>query len=464
MPTTRWTTNTPGTQGRIYLSGVQALVRLPLMQQSARRTRRRPEHRRLHFRLSRLAAGRLRPGAVAGQEIHLEEPRHEVPARASTRTWARPWSGAPSRPGLFPGAKVDGVFGMWYGKGPAWTAAVTCSSTPTLQAPRNTAACWHSRPTTTTAARPRPCRTAASTEFVSAMMPVLNPAGVQDILDMGLLGFAMSRFTGRWVGFKTIAETVESSASVYIDPHHARSSCPTDFEMPAGRPQHPLAGSAAGPGDAPASLRGEGRAGVCPRQQARPHRARLGRTRGSASSPPARAISTYCRRSNTSGIERGRGAAALGIRVYKVGMTWPLEPVGIRQFAAGCRTSWWSRKSAPSSSADQGSYCTTSTATPPERGRQVRRARRMDPAKTDRRADPGEIASASSPSASTLLQQRARSAREVLRWMAPRKASWRCRAPTSRACRITAPAARTTPRPRCRKARARMAASAAITW
>jgi indolepyruvate ferredoxin oxidoreductase len=51
------------------------------------------------------------------------------------------------------------------------------------------------------------------------MMPVLNPAGVQDILDMGLLGWAMSRFTGRWVGFKTIAETVESSASVNVNPH-----------------------------------------------------------------------------------------------------------------------------------------------------------------------------------------------------------------------------------------------------
>ena len=50
------------------------------------------------------------------------------------------------------------------------------------------------------------------------MMPVLNPAGVQDILDLGLLGWAMSRYTGRWVGFKTIAETVESSASVDVNP------------------------------------------------------------------------------------------------------------------------------------------------------------------------------------------------------------------------------------------------------
>jgi indolepyruvate ferredoxin oxidoreductase len=57
------------------------------------------------------------------------------------------------------------------------------------------------------------------------MMPVLNPSGVQDMLDMGLLGWAMSRYTGRWVGFKTIAETVESSASVEVDPIARRSCC-----------------------------------------------------------------------------------------------------------------------------------------------------------------------------------------------------------------------------------------------
>ena len=71
-------------------------------------------------------------------------------------------------------------------------------------------------------------------EFVSALMPVLNPAGVQDILDMGLLGWAMSRYTGRWVGFKTIAETVESSASVNVNPHQLDIVVPTDFELPPG--------------------------------------------------------------------------------------------------------------------------------------------------------------------------------------------------------------------------------------
>jgi TPP-dependent indolepyruvate ferredoxin oxidoreductase alpha subunit len=83
------------------------------------------------------------------------------------------------------------------------------------------------------------------------MMPVLNPAGVQDILDMGLLGWAMSRYTGRWIGFKTIAETVESSASVQVDPFARRIVLPEDFRDAGRRAQHPLAGPAAGPGDAP---------------------------------------------------------------------------------------------------------------------------------------------------------------------------------------------------------------------
>src|SRR3546814_15999621 len=66
------------------------------------------------------------------------------------------------------------------------------------------------------------------------MIPVLNPAGVQDILHMGLLGWAMSRYTGRWVGFKTIAETAESSASVEVDPFALEIVTPDAFEMPPG--------------------------------------------------------------------------------------------------------------------------------------------------------------------------------------------------------------------------------------
>ena len=180
------------------------------------------------------------------------------------------------QPGLFPGANVDGVFGMWYGKGPG---VDRCGD---VFKHANAAGTSRNGGVLALAADDHNCRSStlphgSEHEFVSAMMPVLNPAGVQDILDMGLLGCAMSRFTGRWVGFKTIAETVESSASVDVDPFAMQIVVPgdADFEMPAGRPQHPLAGSAAGPGNAPASLRGEGRAGVRARQRHRPHRGRF---------------------------------------------------------------------------------------------------------------------------------------------------------------------------------------------
>ena len=122
---------------------------------------------------------------------------------------------------LFPGAKFDGVFSMWYGKGPG---VDRCGD---VFKHGNAAGTSKHGGVLALAADDHACRTStlphgSEVEFVSAMMPVLNPAGVQDILDMGLLGWAMSRYTGRWVGFKTIAETVESSASVERQSARAR--------------------------------------------------------------------------------------------------------------------------------------------------------------------------------------------------------------------------------------------------
>jgi indolepyruvate ferredoxin oxidoreductase len=274
MPTTRWSTSTRRTEGRIYLSGVQALVRLPLMQK-LRDAARRAEHRRLHQRLSRLAAGRLRPGAVAGQEA----PRSgegEVPAGPQRGPGRDHGLGHPADQPVPRRDRRWRVRHVVRQGSRAWTAAATCSST------RNAAGTSRNGGVLALAADDHNCRSStlphgSEHEFVSAMMPVLNPAGVQDILDMGLLGWAMSRFTGRWVGFKTIAETVESSASVDVDPFAMQIVLPRcRFRDARRRPQHPLAGSAAGPGDAPASLRGQGRAGVRAGERHRPHRDRLG--------------------------------------------------------------------------------------------------------------------------------------------------------------------------------------------
>ena len=54
------------------------------------------------------------------------------------------------------------------------------------------------------------------------MIPVINPANVQEYLDFGLLGFALSRYSGCWIGFKAISETVESGASVWVDPERIK--------------------------------------------------------------------------------------------------------------------------------------------------------------------------------------------------------------------------------------------------
>ena len=70
--------------------------------------------------------------------------------------------------------------------------------------------------------------------FIDALIPVLNPAGVEEILDLGLYGWAMSRYSGCWVAFKTIAETMDSSASVEVDPERIEIVLPEDFEMPPG--------------------------------------------------------------------------------------------------------------------------------------------------------------------------------------------------------------------------------------
>ena len=70
--------------------------------------------------------------------------------------------------------------------------------------------------------------------FAAAMIPVVNPATVQEYLDYGMLGFALSRYSGCWIGFKAISETVESGASVWVDPERIRINMPTDFELPPG--------------------------------------------------------------------------------------------------------------------------------------------------------------------------------------------------------------------------------------
>ena len=316
-------------EGRIYLSGVQALVRLPLMQQM--------RDRAAGINTAGFISG-YRGSPLGGLDLELWKAKKHLAASAieftpglnedlgATMVWGT------QQANLFPGAKYDGVFSMWYGKGPG---VDRCGD---VFKHGNAAGTSKLGGVLALAADDHACRSStlphgSELEFVSAMMPVLNPAGVQDILDMGLLGWAMSRFTGRWVGFKTIAETVESSASVNVNPHQLDIILPEDFAMPVGGlnirwPDPPLDQEMRLHQYAVNAAIAFARANHIDKTIFDSPRARLGIvTTGKSYLDVLQALEYL-------GIDH-QAAEDIGIRVYKVGMTWPLEPVGIREFARG---------------------------------------------------------------------------------------------------------------------------------
>src|SRR5881394_4167380 len=217
-------------RGRVFLTGTQALIRLMMLQ--------RERDMRAGINTAGFVSG-YRGSPLGGLDQALWRARKHLESHhirfqpgvnedlAATAIWGT------QQLNLFPRARYDGVYSMWYGKGPG---VDRCGD---VFKHGNAAGTSKHGGVLALAADDHACRSStlphgSELEFVSAMMPILNPAGVQDILDMGLLGWAMSSFTGRWVGFKTIAETVESSASVYVNPHQLDIVVPQDFEIPPG--------------------------------------------------------------------------------------------------------------------------------------------------------------------------------------------------------------------------------------
>lgn len=315
--------------GRVYLTGTQALVRLPMLQ------RQRDAAAGLNtacfisgYRGSPL--GGLDTAMWRAQKfleqnnIHFRAGVNED--MAATAIWGS------QQVGLFPGAKYDGVFSMWYGKGPG-----VDRSGDALKHANNAGTAPYGG-VLAVAGDDHTCRSStlphqSDHAFADASMPVLNPAGVQDVIDLGLFGFAMSRYSGCWVGFKTVAETVETSASVEIDPLRLEIAMPTDFEMPDGGlnirwPDPPNA------------------------QEYRLHRYklyaaiafaranRLDRVTIAAPTPRFGIVTTgksyldVRQALDDLGIDEAY-AAEIGLTVYKVAMAWPLEPEGARAFAEG---------------------------------------------------------------------------------------------------------------------------------
>ena len=317
--------------GRAWMSGIHALVRLPMMQ-----------------RVRDAQAGLNTAGFVSGYRgsplggvdqnmwkaaAHLKA--HHVEFQpginedlAATAVWGT------QQVNLFPGAKYDGVFGMWYGKGPG---VDRCGD---VFKHANAAGTARHGGVLVVAGDDHPAKSSTlphqSDHILKAcMIPVLFPSSVQEVLDYGLHGWAMSRYAGVWVGMKCITDIVEVSASVDVDPHRVRIVLPEDFPLPADGlnirlPDTPLQQEARLLDYKLYAALAYARANGLNREPWEvPHSdARFGiMTSGKAYLDTRQALADLglsedvCRR--------------IGLRLFKVGMVWPLESTGTQRFAEG---------------------------------------------------------------------------------------------------------------------------------
>jgi indolepyruvate ferredoxin oxidoreductase len=316
-------------KGRVFLTGTQALVRLMLLQ--------RERDVRAGLNTAGYISGyRGSPlGGVDqtmwGAKKHLE--RHHVVFHpgvnedlAATAVWGT------QQVGMFPGAKYDGVFGMWYGKGPGVDRCgdvfkhANAAGTSPHGGVLALAGDDHAAKSSTLPHQ-------SEHIFKACMIPVLNPANVQEYLDLGLHGYAMSRYAGCWVAFKCVTDVVESGASVEVDPERVKIQLPTDFVLPPDGlnirwPDAILEQEARLLDWKAYAAAAYVRANKLDRIVWDSPRARLGIvTTGKSFGDTMQALADL-------GIDE-KVARDIGLRVYKVAMTWPLEPQGARRFAEG---------------------------------------------------------------------------------------------------------------------------------
>ena len=315
--------------GRVFITGTQALVRLPMMQHQ--------RDKAAGLRTACYITGYR--GSPLGQfdqqlwaaEKHLK-PHHIVFQPGVNEDLAATACWGTQQAHLDGDNKYDGVFAIWYGKGPGADRSGDAFRHGNLagSAPKGGVICLMGDDHTCESST-----TAHQSEFamVDAMIPILNPAGVQELLDYGLIGWALSRYAGCWVGIKCVKDTIDASASVSVSPDRVHIETPTDFQMPEGGvnirwPDTPL------------------------NQEARLHNWKLEAAKAFAranridqtviDSPHARLGIATCGKSYRDvcqalqylGIDDA-AAKRLGIRLYKIGMTWPLEPEGVTQFTQG---------------------------------------------------------------------------------------------------------------------------------
>ncbi len=316
-------------KGRVYISGTQALVRLPMLQKARD-----------------LKAGLNTAGFISGYrgsplgalDQSLWKAKKHLQANdivfqpgvnedlAATAVWGT------QQINLWPGATRDGVFGMWYGKGPG------VDRTGDVFKHANSAGSDARGGVLVLAGDDHAAKSSSVAHqsehaFIAAGIPVLYPANVQEYLDYGLHGWAMSRYSGLWVAMKCVTDVIESTASIDLDPERVEIVTPTGYAMPQGGlnirwPDAPLAQEARLLDEKWYAALAYIRANKLNRVVIDSDKPRFGIiTAGKAYLDVRQALSDLGLDDDT--------CAKIGLRVLKVGCVWPLDAQDARAFATG---------------------------------------------------------------------------------------------------------------------------------
>jgi indolepyruvate ferredoxin oxidoreductase len=320
-------------EGQCLMSGVHALVRLPLDQ--AR------QDLQAGLKTGGFISG-YRGSPLGGYDQQLQRARRFLDAHnicfqpginedlAATAVWGS------QQVNLHPGATVDGVFGLWYGKAPG------IDRTGDVFKHANMTGTWAKGGVLAIAgddplAKSSTLPSQSEFAFIDAEIPVLAPSNVQDVLDLGLHAIAMSRFSGLWVGMVAMADIMDGSATVNVDPaRHCIETPPDD-----GSPRHiTLAGL-----KLPSRHGAEERLRLfkLPAAKLYARRNRLNRVVWDSGRPRLGIIASGKNwlavkdALRLLGIDE-RTADRVGLRLIKISMPWPLAEEDVSAFARGLET------------------------------------------------------------------------------------------------------------------------------
>ena len=316
-------------KGRVYISGTQALARLPMLQK---------ERDRLAGLNTAGYISGYRGSPLGGLDMALWKAKKHLASHdvvfmpglnedlAATAVWGT------QQVNLYQNAQVDGVFGMWYGKGPGVDRSAdvlkhaNAAGTSKHGGVLMLAGDDHAAKSSSVAHQ-------SEHLLIACGIPVLYPSNVQEYLDYGIHAWAMSRYSGLWVSMKCVTDVVESTASVDMDPERVQVVLPEDFEVPKGGlnirwPDPPLDQEARMLDHKWYAALAYIRANRLNRVVIDSPKARFGiMAAGKAYLDVRQALTDL-------GLD-DEICQQIGIRVFKVGCVWPLDAHDARDFATG---------------------------------------------------------------------------------------------------------------------------------